>query len=114
MFGETGWTIKIPKQNSIDILFKDNEINVLQNAEDNNINQLPIDSKTEKFVTPSDFYCNRLQVRDSPNLTFIDQDVLLFGNQLFQRYCCDSYAKVEEQRLRYIWHHQKDFKYDTI
>jgi hypothetical protein len=56
-------------------------------------------SNSSTNVTAMKFYASRLMVRDDNSYLH------LFGN-LFQQYIVDQYAKVEQQRLKFIRHNQ--------
>ncbi|XP_071695348.1 uncharacterized protein [Rutidosis leptorrhynchoides] len=57
-------------------------------------------------VTMREFYCYRIQQRESEATT------ILRGGRLFQQYLVDAYTAVEEQRLKWMWHHQNELRID--
>ncbi len=59
-----------------------------------------------KNMTPSDFYKYRLVTRRVSN------NLIHYGQRLFQQYLVDQYAKIEQNRLFYIRTHQKDIRAD--
>ena len=72
-------------------------------------------ARKNKFLSPSDFYCYRLQLRDPKwtvdiNTHRINQDILSFGRLLSDQYWVDQYVKIEEQRLKFIANNQKKLK----
>lgn len=55
-------------------------------------------------LTMKDFYAYRIQQREGEGNT------LLRGGRLFQQFVVDAYAAIEENRLRWIRHNQKDLR----
>ena len=70
-------------------------------------------------VSTLDYYAYRNQLRDprweNGNIhTYkINQDVLSFGVLLSDQYWVDQWVKVEEQRLKWVYHNQKKLKQEV-
>ncbi|XP_019160783.1 PREDICTED: uncharacterized protein LOC109157339 [Ipomoea nil] len=58
-------------------------------------------------ISPRDYFCYRLQTRDSAPST------LLFAKRLFQQFVVDGYTMVESGRLIYIRTHQKSLRCES-
>jgi len=58
-----------------------------------------------KSVSAMEYYCYRLMQRDGLN-------VVLRGCRLFQQYVVDACAKIELQRLNFIWYNQSNLRSD--
>lgn len=56
------------------------------------------------FVSPSEYYRYRLQVRQD------DCNLLMKSRRLTQQYATDAFAKVEAQRLRWVKYHQNEIR----
>ncbi|XP_071698893.1 uncharacterized protein [Rutidosis leptorrhynchoides] len=82
-YGETGYHEEIPYHN---------------NSERRQTNR--------GHVTMREFYCYRIQQRESEATT------ILRGGRLFQQYLVDAYTAVEEQRLKWLRHHQNELRID--
>ncbi|XP_071739204.1 uncharacterized protein [Rutidosis leptorrhynchoides] len=61
---------------------------------------------TRGHVTMREYYCYRIQQRESEGTT------ILRGGRLFQQYLVDAYTAVEEQRLKWLRHHQNELRLD--
>ncbi|XP_021974611.2 uncharacterized protein LOC110869685 [Helianthus annuus] len=55
-------------------------------------------------VTMREYYCYRIHYRNNEGIT------LLRGGRLFQQYLVDSYAAIEEQRLRWMRNNQNELR----
>jgi len=61
---------------------------------------------TDKKVSAMDFYAYRIIIRKIP------EHYLLRCNQLFNQFIVDMYAKIENERLRFIRFNQSKLKVD--
>uniref|UniRef100_A0A182HPH8 Helitron helicase-like domain-containing protein n=1 Tax=Anopheles arabiensis TaxID=7173 RepID=A0A182HPH8_ANOAR len=61
-------------------------------------------NETNKKVSSMDFYSYRLMVRRN------EDNLILRCRELFQQFIVDMYAKVENERLRYLRHNQKKLR----
>ncbi|XP_071734178.1 uncharacterized protein [Rutidosis leptorrhynchoides] len=59
---------------------------------------------TRGHVTMREYYCYRIQQRESEATT------ILRGGRLFQQYLVHAYTAVEEQRLKWLRHHQNELR----
>uniref|UniRef100_A0A453JKG8 ATP-dependent DNA helicase n=1 Tax=Aegilops tauschii subsp. strangulata TaxID=200361 RepID=A0A453JKG8_AEGTS len=57
-------------------------------------------------VSVRDYYCYKFQMR--PGIF----NPILFGKRLFQQFAVDTYIKIENSRLDYIWGHQDKIRAD--
>ncbi|CAN0871855.1 hypothetical protein LINGRAHAP2_LOCUS9959 [Linum grandiflorum] len=64
-------------------------------------------NRKREHVTRREYYCFRLQYRDSEGTT------LLRGGKVLQHFCIDVWTTIEEDRLRYIRDHQKELRSDV-
>ena len=53
-----------------------------------------------------DYYCYKFQMR--PGIF----NPILYGKRLFQQFAVDTYIKIENSRLDYIWGHQDTIRAD--
>uniref|UniRef100_A0A453QHJ8 Helitron helicase-like domain-containing protein n=1 Tax=Aegilops tauschii subsp. strangulata TaxID=200361 RepID=A0A453QHJ8_AEGTS len=58
------------------------------------------------WVTMREYYCYKFHTR--PNIF----NPILHGGRLFQQFVVDTYIKIENSRLDYLWHHQKEIRAD--
>ena len=92
MHGTKGWTYDIPKY------FQTDENVWVQGA---------------KCVTAAEYYAYRMHTRDPKNCLDIFEDTLAYGGMLKQQFDCDNWIKIEEQRLNWQRHHQKELKAES-
>ncbi|XP_071726944.1 uncharacterized protein [Rutidosis leptorrhynchoides] len=59
---------------------------------------------TRSHVTMREYYCYRIQQRESEATT------ILRGGRLFQQYLVDAYTDVEEQRLKWLRNNQNELR----
>ncbi|KAM0849405.1 hypothetical protein ACQ4PT_053753 [Festuca glaucescens] len=59
-----------------------------------------------KCVSVRDYYCYKFQMR--PGIF----NPILHGKRLFQQFAVDTYIKIENSRLDYIWNHQDTIRAD--
>src|SRR2546421_10239658 len=57
-------------------------------------------------ITSMEYYSYRLQCRDN-------YSILHLSGRLFQQYIVDSYAKIEQLRLKYLKEHQVRLRVET-
>ena len=60
-----------------------------------------------------DYYAYRMHTRDNPNILDIQEDTVTYGGLLKQQYDCDNWIKIEEQRLLWQRHNQKQLKAES-
>ncbi|CAN1187182.1 ATP-dependent DNA helicase PIF1, partial [Linum perenne] len=63
-------------------------------------------TRKREHVTRREYYCFRLQYRDSEGTT------LIRGGKVLQHFCIDVWTTIEEDRLRYVRDHQKELRAD--
>lgn len=63
-------------------------------------------SRGSRNVTPVEYYRYLLQVKSN------DENFIMKSRRLLQQFACDQYAKVENERLKYIKFHQKEIRAD--
>ena len=66
-----------------------------------------------KHVTAAEFYAYRMHTRDDPKILRIHEDTLTYGGMLKQQYDCDNWIKIEQQRLQWQRHNQKQLKAES-
>ena len=91
--GDNGWTFDIPRHKL-----------------DENGTWV-VDDK--KKVTAMDYYAYRMHTRDDPTVFDIQEDTLTYGGMLKQQFDCDNWIKIEEQRLLWQRHNQKQLKAES-
>lgn len=64
------------------------------------------DSNCRLCVSVRDYYCYKMQMR--PEIF----NPILFGKRLFQQFVVDTYIKIENSRLDYMFNHQKEIRAD--
>ncbi|KAM0884869.1 hypothetical protein ACQ4PT_030728 [Festuca glaucescens] len=116
--GELGWHTDIPKENvSYDTvmaaraarLARRNNDESSQSPGDNNDNGDEDNdpaSGGNKCVSVRDYYCYKFQMR--PGIF----NPILHGKRLFQQFAVDTYIKIENSRLDYMWNHQDKIRAD--
>lgn len=72
------------------------------------VNDPPIQ---RRFITAMEFYRSQLQIRDPVGV--IHSDIVHHGCRLFQQYVCDQFCKVEDSRLNWVRHHQREIRADV-
>uniref|UniRef100_A0A453H3H6 Helitron helicase-like domain-containing protein n=1 Tax=Aegilops tauschii subsp. strangulata TaxID=200361 RepID=A0A453H3H6_AEGTS len=93
---ELGWHRKIPKR---DTEAEDIGADDISNDDDP-------DSANGLWVTMKEYYCYKFHTRPS---IF---NPILHGGRLFQQFAVDTYIKIENSRLDYMWHHQNKIRAD--
>uniref|UniRef100_A0A453QI94 Helitron helicase-like domain-containing protein n=1 Tax=Aegilops tauschii subsp. strangulata TaxID=200361 RepID=A0A453QI94_AEGTS len=93
---ELGWHRKIPKKDTPEEDVGANNIN-------NDDVTYPVNGL---WVTMREYYCYKFHTR--PNIF----NPILHGGRLFQQFVVDTYIKIENSRLDYLWHHQKEIRAD--
>ena len=71
-----------------------------------------LSNRNNSNLSIDQYYRHRLQCRDTPATTDPTEDILQYGNKLFQAYVCDQYCKMEAYRLNYIRKNQKTIRAD--
>uniref|UniRef100_A0A453A415 Helitron helicase-like domain-containing protein n=1 Tax=Aegilops tauschii subsp. strangulata TaxID=200361 RepID=A0A453A415_AEGTS len=93
--GELGWHTDIPKEGVPYETVMAHRFSILYAAFGGRL-----------CVSVRDYYCYKLQMR--PGIF----NPILFGKRLFQQFAVDTYIKIENSRLDYIWGHQDKIRAD--
>ena len=64
-------------------------------------------------ISPLQYYCYHIQVRLDEGHINSQPSSIHYAGRLFQEFLCTSYAKVENQRLKYIKYNQKELRGET-
>ncbi|KAM0870498.1 hypothetical protein ACQ4PT_039966 [Festuca glaucescens] len=116
--GELGWHTDIPKRTvSYDTVMAARAAR-LARRNNNESSQSPDNNNDDgdedndpasggnKCVSVRDYYCYKFQMR--PGIF----NPILHGKRLFQQFAVDTYIKIENSRLDYMWNHQDKIRAD--
>ncbi|POM72366.1 Helitron helicase-like protein [Phytophthora palmivora] len=113
-YGESGWTYKMPYAGELNNVNNDQgeRPRVGNDQTDQNVEgDLPeweYIRGTTKNMSLREFVAYLLNDRTGSH------SLLLLGGRLTQQYCVDQWAKMEQERLRYIENNQLEFRLETI
>jgi hypothetical protein len=80
--------------------------NILSSLQHHCVSILYVASGGRLCVSVRDYYCYKFQMR--PGIF----NPILYGKRLFQQFAVDTYIKIENSRLDYIWGHQDTIRAD--
>ncbi|KAK1644706.1 hypothetical protein QYE76_062511 [Lolium multiflorum] len=116
--GELGWHTDIPKRTvSYDTVMAARAARLARRNNDES-SQSPDNNNDDgdedndpasggnKCVSVRDYYCYKFQMR--PGIF----NPILHGKRLFQQFAVDTYIKIENSRLDYMWNHQDKIRAD--
>ena len=68
---------------------------------------------TDQYLFGCEHHPYRMHTRDNPTVFDIQEDTLTYGGMLKQQFDCDNWIKIEEQRLLWQRHNQKQLKAES-